>query len=236
MKHQTSPPMFPIYNHMSDSAWGGRTFLYRNKFINFKSQTTEGMKNAIFGSNEFASDYTEMHEFFDSEFINVENDAIATLQDPDPKWANNKDCGYFPCTAPYNILYSFQGTTWTGIVPENAQRDWQMIANNPGFSPYISGCTHKENWNGYECTVDTLSILLFENNDWDSIDRNLIPIFIKQEGTELNNTLNSFMDHIWDGFYTGQQRVSRYPALVNAARGTIYDVEYTGSTPKNQTF
>jgi len=108
-----------------------------------------------------------------------------------------------------------------------------MIANNPGFSPYQSKCSYKKSWNGYECTSDTLSILLFENNDWDSIDRNLIPIYITQEGTEINNKLNSFMDHIWDGFYTGQQRVSRYPALVDAARGTIYDIEYTGSTPKN---
>jgi hypothetical protein len=37
------------------------------------------MQNAVFGSNEFASDYTEMHEFFETEFENVENDAIATL-------------------------------------------------------------------------------------------------------------------------------------------------------------
>jgi len=37
------------------------------------------MQNSVFGSNEFASDYTEMHEFYDSEFNNVENDAIALL-------------------------------------------------------------------------------------------------------------------------------------------------------------
>jgi hypothetical protein len=124
-----------------------------------------------------------MHEFFESEFNNVQNDAIAMLHSPPEKWANTKDCGEFPCTAPYNILYSFQNTEWSGIVPSDAQRNWQMIANNPGFSPYQKDCTYKENWNGYECTSDTLSILLFESNDWDAIDRNLIPIYITQEGT-----------------------------------------------------
>jgi hypothetical protein len=94
----------------------------------------------------------------------------------------------------------------------------------------------KENWNGYECFVDTLSILFFENDDWDAKDRNLAPIYMKQDGTQINNKLNSYMDHIWDGFYSGQVRWSRYPAIVNAKRGITYDVEYTGNTPKNQTF
>jgi len=44
------------------------------------------------------------------------------------------------------------------------------------------------------------------------------------------------MDHVWDGFYAGQLRVSRYPVVVDAKRGNSYDIEYTGNTPKNQTF
>jgi len=94
----------------------------------------------------------------------------------------------------------------------------------------------KEKWNGYQCFVDTLSILFFENDDWDALDRTFAPIYVKQEGTEINNKINSYMDHVWDGFYVGQIRYSRYPVIVDAKRGNSYDLEYTGNTPKNQTF
>jgi len=235
--HCVGASKFPLYNHHEDPSMGGRTVAYRNKFINFNATTPYGKNNMVFGSNSFGSDYTEMQEYFETTFTNVENAAIATLSDPDAAWANKKDCGQFPCTAPWNVLFAFQGTVWENVTADSsAQRDWQIIANNPGFSPYVDGCSLKENWNAYECTVDTLSILVFQNDDWDSVDRNLAPIYVKEEGTEMNNKLNSYMDHIWDGFYSGQQRVSRYPVLVNAKRGTTYDVEYTGSTPKNQTF
>jgi hypothetical protein len=46
-----------------------------------------------------------MHEFYDTEFTNIEDDAMASLMNPDPKWANLEDCGNFPCTGPYNLLY-----------------------------------------------------------------------------------------------------------------------------------
>jgi len=45
-----------------------------------------------------------MVEFYDTKFIDVDGDAIAYLDDPDPGWANIKDCGEFPCTAPSNVL------------------------------------------------------------------------------------------------------------------------------------
>ena len=28
--------------------------------------------------------------------------------------------------------------------------------------------------------------------------------------------INSMMDHVWDGFYTGQTRLSRFPAMIEA--------------------
>lgn len=62
---------------------------------------------------------------------------------------------------------------------DDAKRDWQIIADNPGFAPYIDGCKFKKNWNAYECDRDTLSMLVFENDDWDAIDRTLAPIYVK---------------------------------------------------------
>jgi len=52
----------------------------------------------------------------------------------------------------------------------------------------------------------------------------------------MKNVLNSQMDHVWDGFYTGQLRATRFPALVDAELGSVYDIVYTGTPPKKQLF
>lgn len=52
----------------------------------------------------------------------------------------------------------------------------------------------------------------------------------------MNSKLNAFMDHVWDGFYTGQVRESRFPALVYAPKGSVYNLTYTGSPAKKQRF
>lgn len=60
------------------------------------------------------------------------------MMDPDPAWANPRDCGNFPCTAPLNALLSFKDNTFTGEnEPEFAANNFQVIANNPGFAPYV---------------------------------------------------------------------------------------------------
>jgi len=51
---------------------------------------------------------------YDSKFINVAEEALGYMMEPNPKWANVKDCGEFPCTAPWNNLYKFYNTTWVG--------------------------------------------------------------------------------------------------------------------------
>ena len=45
------------------------------------------------------------------------------------------------------------------------------------------------------------------------------------------------MDHVWDGFYTGQTRLSRFPGLVAAGgRDAVYDIVYTGTPAKKQRY
>lgn len=46
-------------------------------------------------------------------------------------------------------------------------------------------------------------MIVFENLDDDKMDRTFSPINILNEDIGFNNTLNSMMDHVWDGFYTG---------------------------------
>jgi hypothetical protein len=44
------------------------------------------------------------------------------------------------------------------------------------------------------------------------------------------------MDHIWDGFYSGQQKMPRFPSLVEIDRGSIHDVTFSGNAPKKAMF
>jgi endonuclease YncB( thermonuclease family) len=60
--------------------------------------------------------------------------------------------------------------------------------------------------NAYVCENSDIGLLMFESQDADKYDRAVAPVYIANEGTSINTTINSFMDHIWDGFYTGQIR------------------------------
>jgi hypothetical protein len=52
----------------------------------------------------------------------------------------------------------------------------------------------------------------------------------------MNSKLNTMMDHVWDGFYSGQTRESRFPAVVYAYKGSVYNLTYSGSPAKKQRF
>jgi len=79
----------------------------------------------------------------------------------------------------------------------------------------MAGCKKQAAWNGMFCDNNReLAILLFESLDGDTWDRSVQPVKIKSLSSEYTNTLNSMMDHVWDGFYSGQLRLSRFPALI----------------------
>jgi hypothetical protein len=58
-----------------------------------------------------------MTEFYNTEFINVGDDAFGYFYDPPRGWANPTDCGNFPCTAPWNVLLWFQASKFRGKRP-----------------------------------------------------------------------------------------------------------------------
>lgn len=62
-----------------------------------------------------------MAEFYDSIFHDIEGDAFAYIMDPYPGWANLKDCGDFPCTAPLNTALMFKDTSFEGTKPRWAK-------------------------------------------------------------------------------------------------------------------
>lgn len=89
-------------------------------------------------------------------------------------------------------------------------------------------------WNGYYCENRNIGLLLFESLDSDTYDRSIQPINILNEETGFNNTLNSMMDHVWDGFYTGQLRLSRFPGQLET--GKDYTLQMTSTPPQKMRF
>ena len=76
---------------------------------------------------------------------------------------------------------------------------------------------------------------MFENLDDDMEDRAMVPVYISLNGTKMANKLNSMMDHMWDGFYAGQKRLSRFPGLIDGDHG-VYNLTFTGTPAKKMTF
>jgi hypothetical protein len=106
-------------------------------------------------------------EVYDSKFVDVREQAMAYIMHPDPGWANINDCGDFPCTAPLNAIIDFSGSTFEGTKPTWQAKDFQIIANNSGFAPYIEGCKPYSGMNAYLCKAEKLGVLLFESMDED---------------------------------------------------------------------
>lgn len=97
------------------------------------------------------------------------------------------------------------------------------------------GCTYYSDWNAYYCTNSKIGLLTFESLDEDKLDRTVSPIVITSPNIpSFSNVINSFMDHGWDGFYTSQKRLTRFPALV--ITGNKYIVSYTGTPPLAQRY
>ena len=78
---------------------------------------------------------------------------------------------------------------------------------------------------------------MFESLDSDKYMRMITPISVVDTSSGANTTINTFMDHIWDGFYTGQIRLSRWPAIIQVGSprspAKTYMVKYSGTPPLN---
>ena len=91
------------------------------------------------------------------------------------------------------------------------------------------GCRKKSAWNGFYCQNRNIGVLIFESLDADTSDRSVQPIEVYSEKSKFYTKLNSFMDHVWDGFYTGQLRLSRFPTQIET--GYAYVVKMSGTPP-----
>jgi hypothetical protein len=90
--------------------------------------------------------------------------------------------------------------------------------------------------NAYICHKKHLGVLMFESNDADKEDRTFSPIYLGINGTQIANKLNSMMDHMWDGFYTGQIHLTRFPGLIDAVPKSVWNVTMVGTPPNKMTW
>jgi len=220
---------------MTDACWHGKYTMNDNKFHEFLGLTQTGEDQYVFDVGPFGSDMPPMVRGRNNEFINVDDKAFGYFYDPKPKWANVKDCGEFPCSAPFNVLMQMKQTKFTGIQPTFGDGvdvdNFQLIADNPGFAPFVPNCERRVENNMYICQQEDLGMLVWESLDSDNRDRGMQPIYVGMEGTEMSNKINSFMDHVWDGFYSGQVRESRFFSIVYPPKGSVYNMTFAGGSP-----
>lgn len=72
----------PVQKLKKDATWGGKSMLYRNRFVNFFGPTEKGNRQSVFGLNPWGSDHIPIAQFYDTEFHNVGDDAFGYFYDP----------------------------------------------------------------------------------------------------------------------------------------------------------
>ena len=224
----------PMHKTKTECSLGGTTEIDNVEFKNFKHNTMCGGKQTIFFRNEHSSDYLGPHYVTNSRFTDVDDNGFYFMAPAPETWATIDDCGEWPCTAPANTLMTFAASAFSGTTPSFQKRDFEVVPKNVGVSDKYAGCTEVSGSNMFVCDNRNLAMFVFESLDGDTYDRSVQPITITSEATGYSNKLNSQMDHVWDGFYTGQTRRSSFSAQIEA--GHDYTLTFTGTPPGNMKY
>jgi hypothetical protein len=237
--HPLKKSSLPIFKLKTYATFDSKVEIDHVEFHDFTSTTRCGRKQHVIERNPSASDGIPLHYFDNIKFVNVTEDALVWIEKPNPGWANPTDCGDWPCTAPENVVMKFTASTYEANDAEKGlteEADFQIVSDNHPSSEVWPQCVEKENWSAYRCnSPDTnLGLLLLESLDADKEDRLVSPVVIQAPATGYLNRLNAMMDHGWDGFYTSQKRLARFPAMLET--GIDYTVRFEGTPPKEMRF
>eukprot|EP00361_Fabrea_salina_P003869 CAMPEP_0202427040 /NCGR_PEP_ID=MMETSP1345-20130828/1320_1 /ASSEMBLY_ACC=CAM_ASM_000843 /TAXON_ID=342563 /ORGANISM="Fabrea Fabrea salina" /LENGTH=3382 /DNA_ID=CAMNT_0049037631 /DNA_START=76 /DNA_END=10221 /DNA_ORIENTATION=+ len=237
----TDKMKLPLYKQKGDANAVGNSTLNDIYFFNYRTEPECQTHNYVLKTNPKAPDYTLPTIISAVKLFNVAEDSVVYMNEPDPAWANDEDCGNWVCTGLWNAIFKDKDGSILGN-----EFGGDIIPNNPTIAKQ-SKCVFKENANGYFCpkssqTEDEYIALIFESLDADRLDRTFSPVYVNSfgssfkniGGTNFNNDLNSYMDHVWDRFYTGQKRLSRFPSLVYT--NVIYNITSTGTLPGKMQF
>ena len=234
-----SSSQLPYHKIKSNANWFTEAYANNVKFKNWKSASricNNRSEQKIFFIVPSNADHVPVNTFTNTEFVNVNHNALASLNDPNPGWANLADCGQFPCTAPHNAIIKFKNAKASGslvpnikLIESGSGTNFQILPDNPQATNFVFSCSRVAAWNANLCYNERVAQIMFESLDSDKEDRTFSPINILGKSNSFNNTLNSFMDHCWDGHYTCQKRLSRFPGLVETNKR--YELYFTGTQP-----
>ena len=257
----TTNVMIPLENPDGDASFAGHVTYKQVKFHNFASGRTYcGKQQHAITLNPKGSDIIPLVDFIENEFNNVDDSAFIYMFTPPDSWITVRECGSFPCTGPWNTVFSFSNTKYSGKakIYKQDKRDWQIIPANPGVTPAFKDCKLNSNWNAFYCREEQFGILHFESQDEDKGKRNIYPVTLTPLGKNnksYKNVLNQFLEHTCDGIYPGLFRLARFVALVGLADGgtgsnngnegtsanmngnTVgYDIAFSGTVPDTMGF
>jgi len=108
--HPTGASALPIMNSHGEGNWGGNIKISDTLFKGFLGKSKCGERSVIFNTNPSSSDKVPPHFFDNCKVVDVDDSGFAFLSKPPAGWANVKDCGNFPCTAPINCFIQFTNT------------------------------------------------------------------------------------------------------------------------------
>jgi hypothetical protein len=126
--HPLKKSSLPVYKIKGDAAFNTEVYLERVNFYDFTKLTLCEKRQRVFERNPYAADYIPLHNFMSSNFENIEEEALAWIEKPNPKWAaidpetTPDNCADWPCTGPENVAMKFEQTTYTpnGDLTEDA--------------------------------------------------------------------------------------------------------------------
>ena len=231
----------PLFKQSAIANIMGTHHISNVQFMNFNinPKCTRVYDFAI-ASNKHAPDYQLPQFFSQVTFSNVDSNNRVYMFDPDPAWLNEEDCVDWNCTGPLNALaIDLDGSIVGGS-------GGYVLPNNPGIAK-DDICTINSRMNAYVCVQDSSDknyymMMSFESQDSDKETRTIAPInvtsavevFDTELGNKFRNDLAQFQDHMWDGFYTGHLRLSRFPGIIYTGR--YYNITNKGTLPNNLMF
>ena len=155
----TMSSALPIYKSHGEGNWGGTIEIHRTTFKGFMGKQPCGERSVIFERNPDGSDKIPPHFFYNCKIKDVDNAGLAWFEKPNPAWANVKDCGNFPCTAPNNMIFQWSQTSYEGVGPSVADKAFALVPDDETVGGTYQGCTHLPQSQAYACRTRKVGLL-----------------------------------------------------------------------------
>ncbi|KAG1658047.1 hypothetical protein FOA52_004206 [Chlamydomonas sp. UWO 241] len=244
------PPRYPW-----DGLKGYPTLLGIARHVNV---TFADFPGAACGSGAYAlanhgkqPDAFHPHHFWGTRLINVTEDGLLLLEDSDPAWRNEADCGeatfdaptgetlLLNCAGPRHALFrDMDGAMLgTGGVPAAFAGHFGgdgRLTYDQGTPLSVDACTLDAARASYTCSSNSSAwdpqLFVFESRDTDSETRNFAPVFVNVSGSV--DLLVPAMDQSWCFGYTCTKRISNFHTYVPTGGDAPIDLSFAGTPPR----